>query len=652
MNPTTYRDWETFIRGQGMPEVRPRVLNSWKRSREFGVNPHVYPDLSSETPDSRNVHNEFFNMVRAHAELFLKESLPRKICAVLCSPLGTVVEILSASEEMIGILDNAGIKEGISLAEDKSGTSAAAITLKCRIAISCRGPEHYIEKLHPFASAAVPLFDDDAEFHGALVLFGVMPEVDAALLRGVSSIIIQLFDREIRMQRQARRFDDIRQLHGRLFKDDIKPIIMLNRKGYVRTMNPAAMKFFDVDEAFIESNNLERKAQFSPSLRDIAKTAIPCKARKMEITLDDRRLEVNYEKTPIYSQKDEFLGNMIVLDEQGESSSRQSSASVAKYTFDSIIGDSPRLRHCKRLALKAAETSVSVFLHGPSGTGKEIFAHSIHNASERKDETFVAINCAAIPREIAESELFGYEPGAFTGAKKEGNIGKLEAADKGTVFLDEIGDMPIELQAKLLRLLEERTITRIGGRKEIPVNIRVIAASNRDIEALIEAGQFREDLYYRLNVTSIDLPPLAESREDIPLLVEYFLEVFNEIMGKQVPDILPEIMERFQAYSWPGNIRELKNTIEFAVMVNSGDETLTWKHLPGRLRTPLLYSEPQEISPGDPLGRERRELQESEKALYQKAVKMAGGNLSRAARSLGISRSTIYRKLRSFKHTD
>jgi transcriptional regulator with PAS, ATPase and Fis domain len=593
-------------------------------------------------------NDEFFEMIRGHAERYINAAVSQKISVIFCSPEGTVTEILTVSDSMASVLASAGIRAGISLAENSAGTNAAAMTLLLRVATICRGPEHYLEKFHQFASVALPLFDAEADFRGALALFGVMPDVDTPALRGVVAMMIQLFDREVRMQRHVRLNDELRQLQRRMFKEDIKPMLMINRNGYVRQMNPAAMKMFEVNEPFFESNNLERKARFSPSLREIAKSAIPCKARKMEITLDDRRIEVNYEKNPIYSEKDEFLGNMIILDEQSESSSRQSSASVAKYDFDSIIGDSPRLRHCKKLALKAAETSVSVFLHGPSGTGKEIFAHGIHNASDRKDEAFVAINCAAIPREIAESELFGYETGAFTGAKKGGNIGKLQAADKGTVFLDEIGDMPLELQAKLLRLLEERTITRIGGRREIPVNIRVIAASNRDIEALIAAGQFREDLYYRLNVTSIDLPPLVESREDIPLLVDYFIGVFNEIMGKQVPGILPDIMQRFQTYSWPGNIRELKNTIEFAVMVNSGEETIAWKHLPGRLRTPLLYSDPQEVSPGDPLGRERRELQESEKALYEKAVKMAGGNLSKAARSLGISRSTIYRKLKSF----
>ncbi len=648
MNATTYRDWETFVRGQGIPEIRARILESWNRSRQSGLSPHVFPGLSHETPGNRLNNDEFFEMIRGHAERYINAAVSQKISAIFCSPEGMVTEILTVSDSMASVLASAGIRAGISLAENSAGTNAAAMTLLLRVATICRGPEHYLEKFHQFASVALPLFDAEADFRGALALFGVMPDVDTPALRGVVAMMIQLFDREVRMQRHVRLNDELRQLQRRMFKEDIKPMLMINRNGYVRQMNPAAMKMFEVNEPFFESNNLERKARFSPSLREIAKSAIPCKARKMEITLDDRRIEVNYEKNPIYSEKDEFLGNMIILDEQSESSSRQSSASVAKYDFDSIIGDSPRLRHCKKLALKAAETSVSVFLHGPSGTGKEIFAHGIHNASDRKDEAFVAINCAAIPREIAESELFGYETGAFTGAKKGGNIGKLQAADKGTVFLDEIGDMPLELQAKLLRLLEERTITRIGGRREIPVNIRVIAASNRDIEALIAAGQFREDLYYRLNVTSIDLPPLIESREDIPLLVDYFIGVFNEIMGKQVPGILPDIMQRFQTYSWPGNIRELKNTIEFAVMVNSGEETIAWKHLPGRLRTPLLYSDPQEVSPGDPLGRERRELQESEKALYEKAVKMAGGNLSKAARSLGISRSTIYRKLKSF----
>ncbi len=648
MNATTYRDWETFVRGQGIPEIRARILESWNRSRQSGLSPHVFPGLSHETSGGRLNNDEFFEMIRGHAERYINAAVSQKISAIFCSPEGTVTEILTVSDSMASVLASAGIRAGISLAENSAGTNAAAMTLLLRVATICRGPEHYLEKFHQFASVALPLFDAEADFRGALALFGVMPDVDTPALRGVVAMMIQLFDREVRMQRHVRLNDELRQLQRRMFKEDIKPMLMINRNGYVRQMNPAAMKMFEVNEPFFESNNLERKARFSPSLREIAKSAIPCKARKMEITLDDRRIEVNYEKNPIYSEKDEFLGNMIILDEQSESSSRQSSVSVAKYDFDSIIGNSPRLRHCKQLALKAAETSVSVFLHGPSGTGKEIFAHGIHNASDRKDEAFVAINCAAIPREIAESELFGYETGAFTGAKKGGNIGKLQAADKGTVFLDEIGDMPLELQAKLLRLLEERTITRIGGRREIPVNIRVIAASNRDIEALIAAGQFREDLYYRLNVTSIDLPPLVESREDIPLLVDYFIGVFNEIMGKQVPGILPDIMQRFQTYSWPGNIRELKNTIEFAVMVNSGEETIAWKHLPGRLRTPLLYSDPQEVSPGDPLGRERRELQESEKALYEKAVKMAGGNLSKAARSLGISRSTIYRKLKSF----
>jgi transcriptional regulator with PAS, ATPase and Fis domain len=216
------------------------------------------------------------------------------------------------------------------------------------------------------------------------------------------------------------------------------------------------------------------------------------------------------------------------------------------------------------------------------------------------------------------------------------------------VFLDEIGDMPLELQAKLLRLLEEKTITRVGGHKEIPVNLRFIAASNRNIPELIEAGKFREDLYYRLNVTSVNLPPLADCREDVPELVESFISYFNEIMGKKVPGTMPEIMERFKSYNWQGNIRELKNAIEFSVMLNSGEEPIAWKDLPGELRSELLFRDSAELPTNDPFSQERQVIQNSEKALFEKAIVMAGGNMSKAAKYLNVSRSTLYRKLKKF----
>lgn len=326
--------------------------------------------------------------------------------------------------------------------------------------------------------------------------------------------------------------------------------------------------------------------------------------------------------------------------------------SEARYRFEDIIGHSPPLRKAIALARRAADTSVNVLIHSPSGTGKEVFAHSIHAASERKDQPFVAINCAAIPREIAESELFGYAPGAFTGARRSGQVGKLEAADGGTVFLDEIGDMPMELQAKLLRMLEDHSITRVGDREEIPVDIRIIAATNKNIPELIEKDLFREDLYYRLNVTSITLPTLQEDKDDIPELVSSFIEMFNERMGKKVKGIIPEIMSAFKNYSWPGNVRELKNAIEFAVMLNTGEDDIAWKDLPGHLRATLLYREPQENtgngSGADPFRSERQMLENSERALYIKAIKMSGGNMSHAAGILGVGRSTLYRKLKKF----
>jgi transcriptional regulator with PAS, ATPase and Fis domain len=286
-----------------------------------------------------------------------------------------------------------------------------------------------------------------------------------------------------------------------------------------------------------------------------------------------------------------------------------------------------------------------VLLTGPSGTGKEMFAHSIHNASDREEHPFVAINCAAIPREIAESELFGYAPGSFTGASREGKIGKLEAADQGTVFLDEIGDMPLELQAKLLRLLEQRCIARIGGRKDIPVNIRVIAATNRDLPELVDKGEFREDLYYRLNVSTITLPSLADCRDDIPELALSFINYFNETMGKKVQGMSPDVLERFKGYAWPGNIRELRNVVFGALVSKRTGDALLVSDLPRR-----LWAAAEEQG-GDDANLEarlssgsfnlRREVEKLERRALELALRRSQGNAAEAARLLGeVGRGT------------
>ncbi len=238
------------------------------------------------------------------------------------------------------------------------------------------------------------------------------------------------------------------------------------------------------------------------------------------------------------------------------------------YNIHGIIGVSETVRNLIEVIRKVASTDSTVLITGESGTGKSLIAKAIHFLSDRRDRPFVTINCAAIPETLLEAELFGYEKGAFTGATSS-RKGKFELANGGTVFLDEIGDMPLYLQAKILRVIQEKEIERLGGEKVIKVDVRIIAATNRDLESLVKEGKFREDLYYRLNVIPIHVPPLRERKEDIPLLVEHFLEKFNEKYGKKVR-IAPEAMEPLMEYDWPGNVRELENTVERLVVMNEG----------------------------------------------------------------------------------
>lgn len=254
----------------------------------------------------------------------------------------------------------------------------------------------------------------------------------------------------------------------------------------------------------------------------------------------------------------------------------------ACFTFDDIIGNSPGLREVVDLAKQVASSDSTILLQGESGTGKEMFAQAIHSHSNRNNGPFVAINCAAIPRDLVESELFGYEAGAFTGAKRGGRPGKFELVNGGTIFLDEIGDMPLETQVKLLRVLQQKQIIRVGGQKAIPIDIRVIAATNKDLGQEVERGNFREDLYYRLNVIPINIPPLRERGEDLVILASHMVEKLSRQLGKRLTGIAPEAMECLKKYPWTGNVRELVNVLERAVNIAAGTSILR-KHLPEKI---------------------------------------------------------------------
>jgi len=310
----------------------------------------------------------------------------------------------------------------------------------------------------------------------------------------------------------------------------------------------------------------------------------------------------------------------------------------ATYSFDSIVGGNKRLVDAKRTAEKYARTDSPVLILGATGTGKELFAHAVHRASGRKDGPFVCVNCAAIPRELLESELFGYAPGAFTGAKRGGKAGKIEMAHGGTLFLDEIGDLPLNAQAKLLRVLETKKIERVGGVKAMDVDFRLVAATNKGLREMIHRNEFREDLFYRLNTLTVEIPSLSKRTDDISELVHFFLKS----SGNGHIQVSEAVLQMLECYSWPGNVRELKNVVMRGVSLIEGGR-FEVEHLP--MEIVRFQSDCSDTTPSR-MGPLSTELKRHEKKVLAQALRLNHGNMSKTAKVLGISRSTLYEKCR------
>lgn len=323
----------------------------------------------------------------------------------------------------------------------------------------------------------------------------------------------------------------------------------------------------------------------------------------------------------------------------------------AKYTFEDIVGKDSLLLAAIEKARKAAEIPITVLLRGESGTGKEIFAHAIHNASERKYRKFVRVNCSAIPETLLESELFGYEEGAFTGAKKGGRKGLFEEADGGTIFLDEIGEMPPGTQSKLLRVLQEKEFVKVGGTKSINIDVRVIAATNVDLEAAIENGRFRADLYYRLNVLPIKIPPLRIRKGDIYDLSIFFIKKFNQQYGRNVQDISHQAVQKLEEYNWPGNVRELDNFIGRAIInMRINDSVILESHLPqmeslaNERKVPIVHSESYEETSTTL----ENIIELAEKRYIAQVMEECSNNKTKAAKLMDISLRSLYYKLEKY----
>lgn len=444
------------------------------------------------------------------------------------------------------------------------------------------------------------------------------------------------------------------EIYQLIFENPHEAIIFVDTEGRIRLINEGYARFLGFSRESLLGKHIKEavpqskipevlnsgEAQFGDiweiNGKKVAVSRLPIyKGNKLIGVLGKSLFKDEYSLIHKFMQKVRALENELTY--YREELDRQRGA---RYTIDEIIGESSCMNRLKEKVKKVAATSSTVLITGESGTGKELIAHAIHNASPRRNRPFVRVNCASIPEELLESELFGYEEGSFTGARKGGKPGKFEIARGGTIFLDEVGDMNTSMQAKLLRVLQEKEVERLGGDKPVPVDVRVIAATNKDLETMVCNHQFRADLYYRLNVVLLQIPPLRERKEDIPLLISYLLRKLARRLGAPEKEISAEAAQLFKRYDWPGNVREMENILEQAINLSSRD-VLTPADFPALIKRLSGHSTDKPLHLSAAL--ERAEIE-----AIQNALQHTGDNKKEAARLLGIHRSVLYRKLKKY----
>ena len=437
--------------------------------------------------------------------------------------------------------------------------------------------------------------------------------------------------------------------------------ILLDTNGRIVYINQIYADFFGMKKQDIIGMKIEELIP-NTKLYEALQTG-EAKYDQLFETVDDRK--VLYNCLPIKNEYGEILGvatasslnTALQIENLQERIERLEESNIllnrqlhgfnqAPEIFESIIGISDKIIELKKILSRICNTPTPILLTGESGTGKEVFATAIHNASDRKNGPFIKINCAAIPSTLVESELFGYESGAFSGALKGGKIGKFELANNGTLLLDEIGEMPMTLQSKLLRVLQEQELEHVGGVKPIKINVRIICSTNQNLQKLIAEGKFRRDLYYRINTVELNIPPLRERIQDIPELCQYFLERYNMQEYKNVKGISREVLELFSQYSWPGNIRELEHVME-RLFIISDNKTITLKNcdfLKKRMMIPESHT--LKINSTDRCETLAHAVDDTEKERILSALEKTGGNKAKAARILDIDRTSLYYKMK------
>lgn len=612
-SPFYLHTWKRFV-DEGVLDsnrINERISESWHRCKQANVNPHM-------NKGQKILSSIFFQDQKKKSEIFLDIAIPQiqnmrktidelQMMALLIDPDGYVLS-LSGNKQTLQRAKHINFVEGVKWTEAAVGTNAIGTALEIEEAIMISGTEHYSVASHSWSCAAAPIHNDDGKLIGVLD-FSCPIEFSHPYMLGMVTSIAHAIERECSIRVHQ---NELQLIHR--FLDVI-----------------------DSDEQVVICNHRDVIVSASKRVRERV-----CNWSRMKLEdLMHYGLKTKLE-VPVYSS-DRMIGKCIYVKENKQEKLFSTSPFINGITFPGVIGTSDAFQHTLEEIKLVSPTDASVYVCGKTGVGKEYVARAIHENSPRKNGPFIAVNCGSLPKELMESELFGYAEGAFTGARRQGYKGKFEQADGGTIFLDEIGEVPPEMQVALLRVLQERTVNPIGSSKEIPVNIRIITATHKDLLRLVEEGKFRQDLYYRLHVYPLYVPSLIERKEDIPYFIKHFCEQknWNVVFPKS-------ICNQFYQHTWPGNIRELLNVLERIYILSQGRE-ICEKQISFLLQTMMGNQHQLALQAENKAENALNFREKIQRDSMVEALEKTNGNVSLAAKLLDVPRSTFYKRMQKYK---
>lgn len=643
--------------------LRNKIRASHKRSLDFGVErERVQPKIvlyGHELKNKLERNQRLLKVAGPFVELLNEFVSESGFIVLLTDDQGCIVEMTGNAKKLEEIHPY-GMVRGAYMSEESIGSNAISIALDENLPIQLTGHEHYVKAFHSWSCSAAPIHDEKKNTIGCINISGNLDKVYPHIL-GLVVASAKAIESQLKSS-----FSEMRQKEAYHFVSQILNtlefgVLATDVNGKVRRANNLAASLLKTPAERIENSLLSDFITAWPGYLSKVKKNDIIMDEEVQVSRFGARDSFNMNVYPLTDGDGTISGTVVTLRDMKRvyKMVNKYTGMEARYNFDDLIGESDEMKRIIEYCKNVSDSPSTVLIQGESGTGKEVLAQSIHNFSSRKEGGFVALNCGAIPEALIESELFGYTEGAFTSAKKGGKPGKFELANGGTLFLDEIGEMPLDMQVKLLRALQERNVTRVGGDKAIPVDVRIIAATNRNLLDQVNEGKFRQDLFYRLSVIPVYIPPLKNRREDIPMLISFFLNLKSVKLRKQLPDMDNILFKKLVYYDWPGNVRELENFIEKYVNLDGKLEWADQIMNPGIFRNDsiersgsLPVNKPKvnngAVEENTEQISEVISLSEMEKMAIAHAVQVFNRNMTKVAAALGISRNALYQKIKKF----